>query len=33
VEDVNAQEPLTGTNVRNVAAARDVPASWLRDGW
>lgn len=29
----NAQEPLTPTDVRDLAAALDVPAPWLRDGW
>jgi len=29
----NAQEPLTNTDARDLAAVLDVPASWLRDGW
>ena len=29
----NASEPLTPTDVRDLAAALDVPPAWLRDGW
>jgi hypothetical protein len=29
----NAQEPLTSTEVRDLAAALDVPQAWLRHGW
>jgi hypothetical protein len=29
----NAQEPLTSTDVTDLAAVLDVPQSWLRDGW
>jgi hypothetical protein len=29
----NANEPLTSTDVRDLAAALGVPSEWLRDGW
>jgi hypothetical protein len=29
----NAEEPLLPTDVRDLAAALDVPSDWLRDGW
>jgi hypothetical protein len=29
----NAQEPLTSTDVRDLATALGVPSEWLRDGW
>jgi hypothetical protein len=33
VAAANAQEPLTATDQRDLAAALDVPQAWLRDGW
>jgi hypothetical protein len=29
----NAQEPLTSTDVRDLAGVLDVPPSWLAHGW
>jgi hypothetical protein len=29
----NANEPMTSTDVRDLAAVLDVPPAWLRDGW
>jgi hypothetical protein len=29
----NAQEPLTSSDVRDLAVALDVPQAWLRHGW
>jgi len=29
----NGREPLLPSDVRDLAAALDVPAAWLRDGW
>jgi hypothetical protein len=29
----NASEPLTSSDVRDLAAVLDVPSEWLRDGW
>src|SRR5262249_36844860 len=29
----NAQEPLTSADVRDLAAALDVPQAWLHHGW
>jgi hypothetical protein len=29
----NAPEPLTSTDVTDLAAVLGVPSEWLRDGW
>jgi hypothetical protein len=29
----NAQEPMTATDQRDLAAALSCPSEWLRDGW